>query len=877
MATNVGLTPGEQSFFDASIEEQRKRQQEETERQAQEAKLERRSRNFLRALAGVLIVATIIAVGLSIFAFNQQDIAQDNEATATYAQGQALMLAHAEATSAAEALEQKNIAEDEAKARSTQQAIAEAEVIARSTAQAEAEIAKVEAQQQASVGLANAALLELESGIQDRAVNLALEALENYPYTSQAEQALSQAVMQSRLRGVFYHERNTKSVQWSPDGRRLLTASADGTAKIWEPSSGKELLSLDHDDRVIIALWSDDGTQVLTVESGSWNIILWDSYSGEKIVVMEGHTKLVTCADWSQDGSRVLSGSVDMTARVWDAKTGELLRSLEHPGAVQKTRWSPSGETFVTMGEDAPVIWDASTGEQIITLKGHTEYIWDGRWSPKGDRLLTTAEDNSVKVWDTRNGELLLDIPVIYEGGMKSRWSPDGNKILVMDPENPGPSIYDAITGKKLLELDPDNSNAFQRVAVWSPSGDRVATGFWDGSVVVWDSSDGNILFMLRRHSSRVFSDALEDNLHWSPDGRWLASGSRDGSVMVWDTLSDFTISHLPGLSHARWSPTGDRILRVYRNGATIYDSANGNLLLTVENDMKMAFGNYWSPLGDKFGLAPFTGELRIHDASSGAEVLRIVLPGNAEFLEEYGVSTVTLFGWSPDGQRIAAGHDFGGTVRIWNALSGEELLVLRDEVENFALTPNIYFSEVRWSPLGDKILTADLLTHLIVWDADTGEKLLHFRDFENDEVWRAAWSPDGIRIATHTKNNIGNIWDAVTGEKLLEFSGHTGEVHALFWSPTGERLATGGYDNTVRVWDTSTGDQVLHYPFDRRVDHVDWSPDGATLLISNFDRLLVLPVWNSTQELIDHAKECCVVRELTPNEREVFGLSSTE
>jgi WD40 repeat protein len=154
---------------------------------------------------------------------------------------------------------------------------------------------------------------------------------------------------------------------------------------------------------------------------------------------------------------------------------------------------------------------------------------------------------------------------------------------------------------------------------------------------------------------------------------------------------------------------------------------------------------------------------------------------------------------------------------------------------------------------------------------------LLHIEDFENDKIHKAAWSPDGTRIATYTGNKIGNIWDAGTGEKLLQFSGHIGQVWGLFWSPTGERLATGGYDNTVRVWDTTTGEQVLHYSFDRKVDHVDWSPDGLSLLITNSDRLLVLPVWNSTQELIDYAHECCLVRELTPEEQEFFGLPPTE
>jgi WD40 repeat protein len=380
---------------------------------------------------------------------------------------------------------------------------------------------------------------------------------------------------------------------------------------------------------------------------------------------------------------------------------------------------------------------------------------------------------------------------------------------------------------------------------------------------------------MLRGHLSSVLRPGLEYyGLDWSPDGRWLASNSQDGSVMVWDTLPDFTIMNFPssGYTIASWSPTGDRILQTHEMGANIYDSANGNLLLSVELGFHGGYGDFWSPLGDKFGLSPGNGELRIYDAADGAEVWRILLPGNAEYLEKYWYDpTFTIFGWSPDGQQIATGHDFGFSIRIWDALSGEELLLLRDELED--LTVNDWIVDVRWSPLGDKILTADSVQNLIVWDADTGEKLLHINDFENDQIFLAAWSPDGTRIATYTRNNIGNIWDAVSGEKLLQFSGHTGAVWGLSWSPTGERLATGGYDSSVRVWDTFSGEQVLLYPLDRMVNYVNWSPDGASLLISHADRLLVLPVWNSTQELIDYAHECCLVRELTPEEREFFGL----
>ena len=148
--------------------------------------------------------------------------------------------------------------------------------------------------------------------------------------------------------------------------------------------------------------------------------------------------------------------------------------------------------------------------------------------------------------------------------------------------------------------------------------------------------------------------------------------------------------------------------------------------------------------------------------------------------------------------------------------------------------------------------------------------------DFEN-VVPIADWSPDGSRIATLTYENDGAIWDAQSGGKLAEFYGHQGSTFGLRWSPSGERLVTGSYDGTVRVWDADSGQQVLHYPIGYKINKVDWSHDGSKLLITYADSIIVLPVWQTTQELIDYAHECCVVRDLTPEDRELYGLPPEE
>jgi hypothetical protein len=250
---DMALTQVEGDYLEASLEERREREAAESERQAREAAMERRSRNFLRGLVGVLVVATIVAVVLTIFAFNQRGEAQNSAATA---QAEAL----ARAT-------QQSVAETEADMRATQQAIAEAETEARTvaeeqaleerdravTAEADALVQREQARIQASIGLASQSELELEGAARERSVLLALEALEDYPYTWQADRALSQAIINSRLRLVVPHYGQLLTVDWSADGSMILIGGQvvineigyeNGFAQVLDAATGEELLMI---------------------------------------------------------------------------------------------------------------------------------------------------------------------------------------------------------------------------------------------------------------------------------------------------------------------------------------------------------------------------------------------------------------------------------------------------------------------------------------------------------------------------------------------------------------------------------------------------------------------------------------------------------
>ncbi len=155
-------------------------------------------------------------------------------------------------------------------------------------------------------------------------------------------------------RTLIGHRHEVTSVSWSPDGTRLATGSRDGTAKVWDAASGRELLTLrGHAGPVLSVAWSPDGQRLATGnEDGMARV--WDATGGRELLALMGDTAPVLSVSWSRDGTRLATGSDDDTARVWDAASGrELLTLTGHTGGVNSVSWSPDGTRLATGSWDA--------------------------------------------------------------------------------------------------------------------------------------------------------------------------------------------------------------------------------------------------------------------------------------------------------------------------------------------------------------------------------------------------------------------------------------------------------------------------------------------------------------------------------------------
>lgn len=200
-----------------------------------------------------------------------------------------------------------------------------------------------------------------------------------------------------------------------------------------------------------------------------------------------------------------------------------------------------------------------------------------------------------------------------------------------------------------------------------------------------------------------------------------------------------------------------------------------------------------------------------------------------------YRFDVVECVAWSPDGQRIVSGSNYGHII-IWDAQTGEKITHLTDT--NYHTN---YMRNVAWSPDGQKILAGSDKT-IIIWDAQTGKQIREILMGHTDCVRSVAWSPDGQKIVSGSDDTTVRIWDAQTGKQIWctgdrsipkGLTCHIAQVNSVAWSPDGQKIVTGSNDCTVRIWDAHSGKQIVKTirGYTRAVYSVAWSPDSRRIV----------------------------------------------
>jgi WD40 repeat protein/serine/threonine protein kinase len=589
-----------------------------------------------------------------------------------------------------------------------------------------------------------------------------------------------------------------QGLAYSPDGTRLIVTNTNGRARLWDVDSGRSIW-----DRTIPtagqnplfapnAAFSPDGKHV-ALACGDGTVRLRDAASGEERIVLSGAGNVAVAVAYSPDGKRVAAFVRDPAATwhsgpgqlvVWDVGMGKSVLKVPQEGAIFSLTFSPDGKRLAGAVPFKNVIklWDATTGQELQSLKGHTFLVRGVAFNKEGTRIATSSDDRTVRLWDAQTGQELRTFYGHTDDVVQVVFSSDGERIASASKDR-SVKVWEAATGRELLTLRG------HRVPVsnvcFHPDGRQLASADTMGAVRIWDAitaRDGRTFGRFSTHHA--------------------ASASADSKKLVWGngyalTLVDLATGQPLGPFHhitymdlalssdAKWLITGGSNV-LDQNLVAQWDPVTGKQLRSIGRHFAKVNGLTLSRNDRLVASASHDGALKLWEADTGK--LRFDWPGPGGFVEGRTHFNGCM-AFSPDSRRLAAARQHQGNIEIRDVESGKVVLALPGHKNILNLV---------YSADGRSLASASYHGGVQIWDTATGNEQAVLTGHPEGVV-SVAFSPDGRRLVTAgLRDQSIKFWDIATREEVLTLRGYAGK---LAFTPDGRRLISAGSDG-VKVWE---------------------------------------------------------------------------
>jgi WD40 repeat protein/serine/threonine protein kinase len=397
---------------------------------------------------------------------------------------------------------------------------------------------------------------------------------------------------------ILKHPDSVVAMSLRPNTRQVLTACGDGSVRLWDIETAKVLSELDGGDaRVTDVAINADGTTALAVDANGRKIFvfsldanksrmtpdqtyvsdgqLWsaifaplkndlgiltlggsdanliglksDRRDAAETLVAFSPQGVIASAAYSPDGSKIVTGSWDFSARIWNSNTGADLRKLAgddgHTGFVNSAVFSPdaAGRWVLTASDDGTAkIWDANTGAMLATITGHEDRVRHATFSKDGTQILTSSNDRTARIWNFKTSALAdgstkveATVTQVFTGHewavVSAEFSDDGKFVITASEDNTA-RIWDAANGKELSVLAGHTARVTSVAFAPGENPTRAVTASQDGAVKLWDTQENKEILTLDGHTREVTS------VVFSPDGKYVLTASEDGRAILWLT-----------------------------------------------------------------------------------------------------------------------------------------------------------------------------------------------------------------------------------------------------------------------------------------------------------------------------------------------------
>jgi len=641
------------------------------------------------------------------------------------------------------------------------------------------------------------------------------------PYVAAAEQALYDSLYNRTEIAVLHSSEDeasdskieVNSVAFSPDGKRLVTASAEEAVLVWDVATATQLAKLKGAGSAAVAVkYSLDGSLIAAAYEGG-AVKLWDAHTFEQSALIDVKeiigANAPTDADHAQDAN---------TAN----QAGRSNENVKFK--IRRFDLSPD-HRFVVVGTTGPQLWifDSTNGTLAAKLQGHSSEIWGVAFDREGRRLASGSADGSARIWDLIEKKQVA----AYQGLGVVRsvaFSPDGS-LLAAASEDQIARIWDLRSDAPPLLLK-GHRNKVNNIT-FSSDGSRVLTASWDRTARSWAVATGKQQRVFWEHTDTVASAAF------SEDGSKVATASWDGTARLWTTKlgpidlsreDAFFLDDYQDLDiAAAYDRSGERVVVSASAGTSVLNAKTGEEIRKLPIDLSEIGGAEFGPKGRLLTFSRSQPGAILWDTETGQKDI-LQLPPDALSDDP---STLVSAAFSSDGAHLVLLSE-AGVARLFDVGSGHYVLTLRGHEQRI-----VYMS---FSPDGTRIVTGSTDDSARTWDVKTGNQLAVLKG-HGKPVLSANFSPDGLRIVTASEDGTARVWDSWTGQQLREFSGHGGTVSYAEFSSDGTRvLSTSGetvYGKyaSVRIWDSASGQEYMAVKLPFSGLRASFSPDELHVL----------------------------------------------
>ena len=674
------------------------------------------------------------------------------------------------------------------------------------------------------------------------------------PFPVETAATLAFALQRNRLETVLAGmQRETDSLEFSPDGATILTASRDNAVRLWDARSGRRRLQLDHprtDDRVWRAAFLQAGTRIVSggtdgvlrvfrsadgavleppsgfVHSSAVHalaahepsarfatgdaagiVALWDARRMDLSARLAEPGPSINDLAFSRDGARLAAGADDGTVRVWDTATQRLLAVLRDPDAesalpFRRVRLNAAGNRVVAVGEgNAALLWDISdpAAPRLFRL-AHERQVWFADFDPAGRLVATASADRTARLWDAATGRA-AGAPMPHGHAVRHlAFSPDGHRLATASQDN---AVRLWLADGTPLPGGVMRGHAdYALLVAFDPAGARLASASSDMAVRVWRAEPEPPSLVLRGHSGPV------RRARFDPAGRRIVTAGEDGRVILWNAATGAIVGEplrfAVSAYSAEFDPKGERIVIALRDRtARIWDPRDNAQLILREHGGPVVHASF-DPTGARVATVTFGGDnrLRIFDAATGAF-------SGLEAQEEPQKRALWSAVFHPDGKRVLVAAHAQQAFILPLDDPARRIVLRRDPARG----TGGHDRSVVWAsfdPAGRIAVTTSDDGTARLWDAASGRHLRALGPHE-DFVLAAAFAPDGRRIATATRRGIVRFWTVADGELLaMRYVPGGAVIYSLDFARDGRSVLVALDDGTARILDTDLDPQKL-------------------------------------------------------------------